>query len=456
MRPPPRAGGDSGNDDPDDDGATQACWVCVRELKGGVPVLAVPLPTTHPCQNRSRMRILVADKFEPVGLDGLKALGAEVRYAPELSGEKLAEALAEEGTDVLVVRSTKVDADMIARGRLGLVVRAGAGVDTIDVRAASERGVIVTNCPGRNSLAVAELAWGLILACDRAIPDNVAELRAGHWDKKRFSAGRGLSGRTLGLIGLGKIAQEMIVRGRAFGMNAVSHSRWMSVEVAAGLQIGRAEDAAQLAAMSDVVSVHVALTPETKGMCDERFFAAMRPGSIFVNTSRAEVVDQAALVRAVRERGLRAGLDVFEGEPTTPTGTYDGELRETPGIYCTHHIGASTEQAQEAIALETVRIVREYRATGQAPNAVNVKSRGEVASHLLVVRHLDKVGVLAHVLSVLKDEGVNVQEMENIVLGGATAAIAQISVSSEPSATALLAIKMNPAVFDATTMRIGV
>ncbi|RYG44611.1 hydroxyacid dehydrogenase, partial [bacterium] len=239
-----------------------------------------------------------------------------------------------------------------------------------------------------------------------------------------------------------------------FGMNAVAHSRWMSVEVAAGLQIGRAEDAVQLAQMSDVITVHVALTPETRGMLSDEFFGALKPGSIFVNTSRAEVVDQAALLRAVREGGIRAGLDVFEGEPETATGNYDGELREEPGVYGTHHIGASTEQAQEAIAFETVRIVKEYRATGQAPNVVNVKPRQQLATHLLVVRHLDRVGVLAHVLGVLKDEGVNVQEMENVVLGGATAAIAQISVDKPPTSEGLLRIKLNPNVFDATAFPI--
>ena len=156
----------------------------------------------------------------------------------------------------------------------------------------------------------------------------------------------------------------------------------------------------------------------------------------------------------MREKGIRAGLDVFEGEPQESKGTFDGPILREPGVYGTHHIGASTEQAQEAIAAEVVRIVKEYRATGQPPNAVNVKSRAEVATHLLVVRHLDRVGVLAHVLSVLKDEGVNVQEMENIVLGGATTAIAQISVTAPPSEEGLLKIKLNPNVFDASVLNI--
>jgi D-3-phosphoglycerate dehydrogenase / 2-oxoglutarate reductase len=400
------------------------------------------------------MKVLVADKFEQSGLDGLSRLGTEVLYEPTLSGDALAERLVSSEASILVVRSTKVTAETLSSSRLGLIVRAGAGVNTIDVKAASERGIIVTNCPGKNSLAVAELAFGLIIACDRRIPDNVADLRNGIWNKQEYSQSRGLYGRTLGLIGLGKIAQEMIVRAKAFGMIVVGHARWMTPDLAAGLGIGRADSEEQLAQMADVVSVHIALTPETRGSLGEAFFDKLRPGSIFVNTSRAEVVDEAALLRAVREKGIRTGLDVFEGEPQESHGTFDGPILHEPGVYGTHHIGASTEQAQEAIAAEVVRIVKEYRATGQPPNAVNVKSRAEVATHLLVVRHLDRVGVLAHVLSVLKDEGVNVQEMENIVLGGATTAIAQISVTAPPSEEGLLKIKLNPNVFDASVLNI--
>ena len=344
------------------------------------------------------MKVLVADRFETSGLEGLERLGVEVAYEPATSAETLGTRLRETGAEVLVVRSTKVGAAAFEGTRLGLIVRAGAGTNTIDVAAASDRGILVTNCPGKNSQAVAELAFGLILACDRRIPDNVAELRAGHWNKGEFSKARGLYGRTLGLVGMGRISQEMTVRARAFGMKVATHSRWMTDAVAGALDLAVADSAPELAGLSDVVSVHVALTPETRGLIDEEFFAALRPGSIFVNTSRAEVVDQAALERAVREKGIRAGLDVFEEEPTGPVGAYEGSLREIDGVYVTHHIGASTDQAQEAVAAETVRLVREYRSTGLVPNLVNVK-RAEVATHLLVVRHVDRVGVLGRVCS---------------------------------------------------------
>ncbi len=395
------------------------------------------------------VKVLVADKFEDSGLAGLGQLGVPVDYQPTLVGEALAQYLVDSEANILVVRSSLVDANALKAPRLGLVIRAGAGVNNIDIPAASQHGILVANCPGRNSQAVAELAFGLMIACDRRISDNVAELRAGHWNKTEFSKSRGLYGRTLGVIGMGKIAQEMIIRAKAFGMNVVAYSRWMTADLAAALQIGRASNLRELALLSDIVTVHVALTPDTLGMLDDGFFEDLGDDSIFINTSRAEVVDQAAMLRAMDLRHLRVGLDVFEGEPEAGTGTYDGVLRHHPNAYCTHHIGASTMQAQEAIAAEVVAMVREYAMKGSVQNVVNVK-RADVATHVLVVRHLDRVGVLAHVLGVLKDEGVNVQEMENIVLGGAASAIAQISIDRPLTPDAILAIKMNPNVFDAS------
>ena len=252
------------------------------------------------------MRVLVADKFEASGLAGLKALGVTVDYRPELKEDPLGAAIQETEPDVLVVRSTMVTAPMLEGRNLSVVIRAGAGTNTIDVGAASSRGILVTNCPGKNSFAVAELAFGLILACDRHIPDNVAELKAGRWNKKAFSQARGLYGRTLGLVGLGRIGQEMITRGRAFGMNVVGYARWLTPDVAAALNIGRGETPVEVAAMSDVVSVHVALSPQTRGMLGEEFFAAMRPGSIFINTSRSEVVDERALMKALDSKKITA------------------------------------------------------------------------------------------------------------------------------------------------------
>src|SRR6266568_4752886 len=183
------------------------------------------------------MKILIADKFEQSGRDGLQALSCEISYDPDLKDDALVEAIRKEAPDVLVVRGTKVTEPMLDAGPLKLVVRAGAGFNTIDVAAASRRGIYVSNCPGKNSIAVAELAFALILALDRRIADNVIALRQGLWNKAGFSQARGLFGRTLGLIGLGQIGQEMIPRARAFGMRVIAWSRSLTPDQAVALGI---------------------------------------------------------------------------------------------------------------------------------------------------------------------------------------------------------------------------
>jgi D-3-phosphoglycerate dehydrogenase / 2-oxoglutarate reductase len=312
------------------------------------------------------------------------------------------------------------------------VVRAGAGYNTIDVAAASKRGIYVSNCPGKNSVAVAELAFALLLALDRRIADNVVTLRRGEWNKKEFSKARGLFGRTLGLIGVGKIGQEMIPRAHAFGMPVVAWSRSLTVELAALLGVELKASPLEVASAADVVSVHLALNPETNNFLSTDFFNAMREGAYFINTARGEVVDQQALVMAMRSRGIRAGLDVYAVEPTSATGEFEDEIVKEEGLYCTHHIGASTDQAQEAIAAETVRIVKEFKETGKVPNVVNL-ARQTPATHRLVVRHRDRPGVLAGVLDAIKAEQINVQEMENIVFEGAAAAVARINLDNAPT-----------------------
>ena len=386
------------------------------------------------------MKVLIADKLEQSGVDGLKALGCEISYQPDLKDDALTEAIRQESPDVLVVRGTKVTEPMLEAGPVKLVVRAGAGYNTIDVAAASKRGIYVSNCPGKNSIAVAEVAFALILALDRRIADNVIALRQGIWNKKEFSKARGLYGRTLGLIGVGKIGQEMIPRARAFGMPVVAWSRSLTRERAAELGVELMASPKAVAAASDVVSVHLALKPETRNLINAEFFDAMREGAYFINTARGEVVDQHALINAIRNRGIRAGLDVFALEPTSATGEFQDEIAKEAGLYGTHHIGASTDQAQEAIAAETVRIVAEFKNTGKVPNVVNLAQQTP-ATHRLVVRHLDRPGVLAGVLDALKAEQINVQEMENIVFEGAAAAVARINLDNAPSQESLRQIE---------------
>ncbi|PYS90063.1 MAG: hydroxyacid dehydrogenase [Acidobacteria bacterium] len=378
------------------------------------------------------MKVLIADKFEQSGRDGLDAAGCDYSYQPDVKDDALTEAIRGYEPDALVVRSTRVTEPMMDAGMLKLIVRAGAGYNTIDVAAASRRGIYVSNCPGKNSIAVAELAFALILALDRRIADNVITLRQGQWNKKEFSKARGLYGRTLGLVGTGQIGQEMIMRARAFGMPVIAWSRSLTPERAEELGIERADSPLDVARASGIVSVHVALKPETRTFLGADFFNAMRAGAYFINTSRGEVVDQAALLHAMRERGIRAGLDVYANEPTSATGEFTDEIAREPNLYGTHHIGASTDQAQEAIAAETVRIIRTFKETGKVPNVVNLAARTP-ATHLLVVRHRDRPGVLASVLGAIRAAEINVQEMENIIFEGAEAAVARINLEAAPS-----------------------
>jgi D-3-phosphoglycerate dehydrogenase len=409
------------------------------------------------------MRVLIADKFEQSGIDGLQAAGCDVISQPDLKDETLAKAIADTGADVLVVRSTKVTEPMLDAGRLALIVRAGAGYNTIDVKAASRRGIYVSNCPGKNAVAVAELAFALLLSLDRRVPDNVAELRAGKWNKKEYSKAKGLFGRTLGVLGAGNIAQEVVRRAAAFGMPVVLWSRRfdgedrpatdaelrdLNLADAPGLSLTLAPTPGDVAARCEVLSVHLALGPDTRSLIDAALLARLPAGAFFINTSRGELVDHAALAAAVTGRQLRVGLDVFDNEPAAATADFATPLAALPGVYGTHHIGASTDQAQEAIAAETVRIVRAFKETGKVPNVVNLCQRTP-ATHRLIVRHRDRPGVLAHVFEHLRSRNLNVQETENIVFDGAEAAIARINLDGAPDAALLDAIRAgNPDILD--------
>jgi D-3-phosphoglycerate dehydrogenase len=405
------------------------------------------------------MKVLVANKFEQSGIDGLKAAGCDVLYQPDLKDAALGAAIRDSGADVLVVRGTPVTGPMLEGGALSLIVRAGAGYNTIDVATASRRGIYVSNCPGKNAIAVAELTFALILALDRRIPDSAAELRAGRWNKKEYSKARGLYGRTLGLLGFGNIGREVAIRALAFGMPVVVWSRRFAEGKQrpedTGLPIEGVMSPLDVADRADVLSVHLALTPETRGLVGDEIFRRLRPGSYFVNTARGEVVDQAALERAVRERGIRAGLDVFAGEPASATAEFTAPIVQLPVVYGTPHVGGSTDQAQEAIAAEAVHVIATFKATGKVPNVVNLAKKTP-ATHRLIVRHRDRPGVLAHVFDGLRSGGINVQETENVIFEGAEAAVARINVDACPPADLLGAIQSgNDNILDLQVVTIG-
>ncbi|MBK8913038.1 MAG: hydroxyacid dehydrogenase [Phycisphaerales bacterium] len=388
------------------------------------------------------MKILIADAFESFGVAELGALGAQVSYEPGTKGDALVARLAELDPDVLIVRSTKVTSAAIESAkRLKLIVRAGAGVDNIDIPAASKRGILVSNCPGQNAAAVAELTMGLIIALDRRIPDNVADLRGHKWCKKEYSKrAQGLRGMTIGVVGAGRIGTEVARRALAFEMNVLYFHLGRNRRLA-DFPTARRTDMDELMRLSDVVTVHVSGGEGTHHLIDERRIRSMKPTALLINTSRGGVVDEAALLSALREGRIRgAALDVFDNEPPADATTIDSPCCDVPNLYGTHHIGASTEEAQRAVAHETVRVVGQYMQTGKAINCVNVQERSN-ATCILVVRLWNRPGGLAHVFNHLAAASINVEEMDHVIYDGGKAAVAQIRLDKRPDEPVLRRIE---------------
>lgn len=394
------------------------------------------------------MKILFADAFEQSGLDALRREGYELDYRPQLSASDIAGVLGE--ADVLVVRSTRVNADVFeAGGPLGLVIRAGAGTNTIDLDAAARRAVFVANVPGRNAVAVAELTLGLMIALDRRIAENVFDARSGKWNKRLYSQAAGIYGKTLGIVGLGRIGLAVAERARGFGLNILTVARDRNEETLEKMQnraIQTVPDLATLFEASDIISIHVPAHSSTKRMIDGALLSRLKPGAIFINTSRSDAVDEAALLKTIEEKGLRVGIDVFDDEPSAAAGEFESALAQHPAVYTTHHIGASTVQAQEAIAEEVVAMIRDYE-RGRARNVVNLTPPSPIGS-IMIVRHFDRVGVLSAVLGVLRQAGLNVQEMQNQVFAGAGAALATIHVEGEIPEPARAEVAANPDVIN--------
>ena len=319
------------------------------------------------------MKILIADAFPLPQLERLRSEGHECEHAPTLTGEELPAAMP--GFEALVVRSTRVGTAVLEAGdALKLVVRAGAGTNTIDTGRARELGIDVCNVPGANALAVAELTLGLILSADRWIPDNVADLRNGVWNKKRYSRARGLFSRSLGIVGVGAIGRAVAERAAAFGMRVLvlaSPRRSDAVRThLAALGATELPSLGALAEQSDFLTLHVPGSAATRGLVDRDILARMRHGAVLVNTSRSDVVDEPALIEALDTTDLRAVLDVFDGEPASGEARLDSPLARHPKVYGTHHIGASTEQAQIAVAEGVVSVIAAF-VDGKVSNLVN-------------------------------------------------------------------------------------
>lgn len=381
------------------------------------------------------MKILIADRLSSPAINRLQDLAHELEIKPELTQSELAVEI--EGHDVLVVRSTEVTAEVIGAGdRLSLIVRAGAGTDSIDTDFAASEGVYVSNVPGKNSIAVAELTLGLILAIDRNIPANVADIRDGRWNKKLYSKTRGLFGRTIGIIGLGDVGLAVAERAAALGMKVIARERSDRppevLQRAADVPVAYVSNLLDLAKEADIVSLHLPLRSETTAMIGRTFLSQMQKGAILINTSRGDLVDEEALLAILDQGWIRYGADVFADEPPGDEGSFESSLAQHRNVYATHHIGASTEQAQEAIADEVVRIIDAF-AAGRIVNCVNLEER-RTGMATLTVRHYDRVGVLSEVFRVLRNADINVGQMENRVFRGAIAAVATMQVSGSVEA----------------------
>ena len=384
------------------------------------------------------MVVYLADKLPEKALHELNGIGCTVKNEPGATAADLDKGIGD--AMVLIVRSTKVTMECIKNSpNLTLIIRAGAGVNNIDQEAASKYGIFVANCPGQNSIAVAELAMGLILSLDRFIPDNVSDFRNGVWNKAGYGKAEGLYGKTLGVIGTGQIGQHVIRRARAFGMPVVAWSRSLTPEKAELMDVTFAESVGDVASQCDILSVHLALKPDTRGIITGKVLAKLKDGAFFINTARSEVVDEEALYKELQSGRIKAGLDVFSEEPEHKKGEVQSRFRELDNVYITHHIGASTQQAQVAVAMDAIDIVRGYIQEGVVRNWLNRCEQTD-APWQLIVRHFDKPGVLANVLAELKNAGINAQEMENVIFDGKETACCTIQLDMKPDDTVVDAI----------------
>lgn len=400
------------------------------------------------------MKALIADKMPETYLENIRELGIELEFNPKMTEEDLGKGIP--GHSILVVRSTVVNRSCIEKSpELSLIIRAGAGVNNIDVKAANESGIYVANCPGRNSVAVAELAMGLILALDRSIPDNVSDFRNGKWNKALYSKSEGLLGKKLGIIGMGQIGAELAIRARAFGMDVCAWSRSLTPERAEEMEIEFMESPLDVVTASDIISIHLALKPETRGIISAELFGAMKQGTLFVNTARAEVVDEDAMIDHLRSGKIRAAVDVFKGEPEQKEGPFENHLRGVPNLYVTHHIGASTMQAQNAVAATVVDIIRTFLKTGKVINWLN-RSHSTAAPWQLIVRHHDKPGVIAGIMNELKSVEINAEELENVIFEGQITACCSIRLSDKPTDQIMENIRgMEGMVISATLLQVN-
>lgn len=378
------------------------------------------------------MRILVADLFSPEGIEEMKKMGHEVVYEPKVVGPDFVKKIAEVMPIVLVVRSKKVTKEVIdADPKLEMVIRAGAGFDTIDVDHCSKKGIYVCNCPGKNNVAVAELAVGLIIAVDRRIPENDKYSKEGKWEKGLYAECNGLKGRTLGLLGIGFVGKEVCKRCLAFDMKVIAYDPFLSKEQVEAMGAIKVDNWQDLVKTADVISVHVPANKETTGMINKDFLGLLKPDTILINTARGElVVEEDILARLDAVKGFYYATDVIKGEPAEKKAAFETKLGKHPKVIATHHIGASTKQAETAIGIEAVRMVKEYGTSKKVENCVNL-AQDIKTTHAICIKYTNEVGVLGALLTEFAKFTLKIQEVKNEVFKGRFACASAIHFTGD-------------------------
>jgi D-3-phosphoglycerate dehydrogenase len=393
-------------------------------------------------------KVLIADKLSAFVIQELQKW-CDLVIDSNSKGEALIKKISEINPSIIIVRSTEITKDHIKVAKdLALIIRAGAGVNNIDVVESSLRGIYVANCPGQNSIAVAELTIGHLINLDRRITNNNIDIWNNKWNKKEYGKANGLCGRTLGLLGCGQIGRQVVKRALSFNMNVKVWDIAVTPEQAKEMGVIYCATPEDCCKKSDAISIHLPLIiPDTKYLVNSKLLNLLNDGAYVINTSRGGLINEQDLLEAIQLKNLRCALDVYENEPEANDKEFkDKNISSCPNIYGTHHIGASTEQAEEAVGRETIHIVKSFLTKGFVPNCVNLEVNSP-AKYLLTVRHADVVGVLALILQTLRSEGINVQEMENVVFQGAKAASARLQVDAKPSEKALQTLNANDHIF---------
>lgn len=399
------------------------------------------------------MKVLVADLFPDSAVDRLRDAGLECHYDHTLKGTELQAVLEEERPEVLLVRSTRVTADIItAACALELVVRAGTGTEGIDVAEASRQGVMVAHCPGKSAAAVAELVMGLICAADRRLPESVEMLRAGKWRKEQSD---GLFGKILGIIGLGDIGQEVAQRARAFGLRLLACDPLFCKSEIEALGCHYQDSLLSLVHEADVLTFHVPTSRQTKHLLTADLLALCKPNVFIINTSHWDLVDEEELLAALDANPeMRYACDCYRYEPTELSGEIKSRLAGHPQVYGTCHIGSVTKQADTASIEEALRVIIKYEKTHQVePRNWANRAVKTPANFTVSIRGSSDPRMLAFAVEKLAEAGANVQEVSTALFS--TSLFTHVLLDlfcplDSQLQTALLEISAHPAVTHAT------